>query len=47
MNNFLDNYLIEIKKLNFNNPELELRVLLNNCLFNLKNEIFLKNFDLS
>ena len=43
MNNFIKDYLIEIKKHNFLNPELELRALLNHCSFN--NEIvFLNNF---
>ena len=31
MNNFIKEHLKEIKKNNLSNPELELRVLLNNC----------------
>ena len=45
MNNFIKNHLNEIKKLNFSNPELELRTLLNHSSLNNK-EIFLNNFDI-
>ena len=43
MNNFIKEYLTEIKKRNFSNPELELRVLLNHC-SNTNDEVFLYNF---
>ena len=43
MNNFIKDHLIEIKKHNFSNPELELRVLFNHCSIN-NNVIFLNNF---
>ena len=41
MNNFIKDYLIEIKNHNFLNPELELRALLSHCSYN--NEIVLLN----
>ena len=43
MKNFIKDHLIEIKKHNFSNPELELRVLLNHCSVN-GNVVFLNNF---
>ena len=46
MNNFIKNHLNEIKKLNFPNPELELRVLLKYCSIN-NDEVLLDNFDIS
>ena len=46
MNNFLINYLNQIREINLPNPELELRVLLSNCSFN-KEEIFLNNFNIN
>ena len=42
MNRFLQQYFLELKK-NFNNPELELRILLNKCSIN-QQEIILSNF---
>ena len=45
MNNFIKNHLNEIKKLNFPNPELELRVILNHSSIGNK-EIFLNNFNI-
>tara|TARA_Y100000590_G_scaffold468771_1_gene653029 strand:- start:4670 stop:5503 length:834 start_codon:yes stop_codon:yes gene_type:complete len=46
MNNFLKEYFIKIKEKKFYNPELELRVLLNNCSQKSKKEIFLSNFNI-
>ena len=46
MNNFIKNHIIKIKKYNFSNPELELRVLLNHCSIN-KEEVLLNNFKIN
>ena len=46
MNNFLEIHLNEIKKNNFSNPELELRVLLKYCSIN-NDEVLLDNFDIN
>jgi len=46
MNNFIENYLNRIKRYNFPNPELELRVLINYCSIN-RDEILLSNFNVN
>ena len=45
MNSFIRDHLNEIKKQDIPNPELELRVLLNNCSINNK-EVFLNNLNI-
>ena len=46
MNNFIKDHLIELKKKNFSNPEIELRTLLNYSAVDNKN-IFLCSFDIN
>ena len=46
MDKFIENHINKIKKYNFPNPELELRVLLNNCSKN-NDEILLSNFNIN
>ena len=46
MNDFIKDHLIELKKKNFSNPEIELKTLLNYSAVNNKN-IFLCNFDIN
>ena len=45
MNNFIQSHLNKLYEKSFSNPELELRVLLNNCSLNNK-EVFLNNFNI-
>jgi len=46
MDNFIESHINKIKKYNLPNPELELRVMLNNCSIN-NDEILLNNFNIN